>query len=115
GRGDPATEADVAIDPALGDCVVQVLAYLLAAAEMLRSRPGAERVGEGVHPRVRADAGVAEEIPGAADSLTGLDHRIAQAWVVLAELTGHRDAGDPGTDDDYIHVLDAAHTRSVST
>ena len=44
-----------------------------AVGQGLLAGPGAERVAQGGHVRVRAHAGIAEQVPGAADGVAGLE------------------------------------------
>ena len=63
------------------------------SASALSPRPGPPAVAEGVHVGVRADAGVAEQVPGAAAGVARLEHR--EAAVAGARLRAGRPAPMP--------------------
>src|SRR5690606_19255564 len=64
-----------------------------------------ERVAEGEHIRVRADARVLEQIPGAAERLARLEHRITLARAFGLQPVGRADAGQSGSDDDDVEMF----------
>ena len=73
--------------------------------DRLRLRPGPERVAEREHVGVRADARVAEQVPGAADRLARLEDRVALAGALGLQVVGGADAGEAGADDQDVEVL----------
>src|SRR5262249_30252925 len=76
-----------------------------AVGDRLLLAPRLEAVAERVHVRVRADARVAEEVPGAADRVARLDDRVRLARAVALQVVRRADAGDPGADDEDVEVL----------
>src|SRR5260370_1184141 len=63
----------------------------------LRARPRAERVTERVHVGVGADAGVAKEVPRAANDVARFEDRVGLVRAFGAEVVPGRDAGDAST------------------
>src|SRR4029077_10412354 len=86
GGEDLVAEADVVFDPVLARGLANVVADLLAGGDRVFVAPRLERVAKRVHVGVRADAGVAEEVPGAADRLAGLEDRVALAGGVALQV-----------------------------
>src|SRR5215218_4332113 len=105
GRDDPVAEADFVLDPVLARRLADVVADLLAGGDRVFVAPRLERVPERVHVRVRADAGIAEEVPGAADRLAGLEDRVAPTGAVPPQVGAGADAGEAGADDQDVDVL----------
>ena len=64
-----------------------------------------------MHVRVGADAGVAEEVPRAADRAAGLEDLVAGPGAVGLEVMAGTDAGQAGPDDEHVEVGAAAHFR----
>ncbi len=85
--------------------LVDVVEDLGAVRDRELAAPGLEIEAERVQVRVRADAGIAEQVPRAADALAGLDDRVAALGVVLLEVVGAADSGDSGPDDQDVEVL----------
>ena len=76
-----------------------------AVGDRLRSAPGRERVAERVHVGVRADPGIAEQVPGAADRVTRLEQREAAIRCITAQVTRGADPRQTGADDQDIEML----------
>src|SRR5690606_26226574 len=72
GGDDPVAEPDPLLDPGLAGGVADIGEDRRAVGDRLRLHPGPEAVAERVHVGVRADARVAEEVPGAADRVARL-------------------------------------------
>ena len=85
------------------------VAHIVEDRAPLRDRfrlpPGTETVAERVHVGVRTHAGIAEQVPGAADRLAPLQDQDARAGTVPLQVTGGADAGQPGADDDDVEML----------
>src|SRR5690554_8122849 len=64
--------------------------------------PGLVRIAEGIHVRIRADTGVAKQIPGTAYCLAPLKDQIALVRTAPCQRPGHPYPGQTGTYDDYI-------------
>src|SRR5207249_1793170 len=65
---------------------------------------------QGVHVRVRADAGIAEEVPRPADVVARLEDGVRPIRTARLQMVAGADAGDPGADDQHVEVL-WLHTR----
>ena len=98
-------EADVAVDSVLSRRLADVLQDRPAVDDRLRSRPGAERVAEREHVRVRADAREAEQVPGAPDRVARLEDRERLARAALLHAAAGPDTGEAGPHDQNIDVL----------
>src|SRR5207253_6940494 len=66
---DAMPEADLLLHAVLARGVAHVLEDRGPVGDRLGVAPGAKDVAQRVHVRVRADAGVAEQVPGAADAV----------------------------------------------
>jgi len=82
-----------------------VVQDLGAIGDRLLLRPGAEAVSVGVHVRVRADAGIAEKVPGAPAGDTGLKDGVAHPRAARLQMAGRADTGQPGTHDQDVEVF----------
>ena len=71
----------------------------------LRMGPGLEFIPQGIHVGVRADAGVAEQVPGATQRRAPLHDEVAPAGAALLQMAGRADPGNSRTDDQYVEVL----------
>src|SRR6516162_9161910 len=69
-------KADAAVDGELTGSVAQVLQYGWAVGDGVGGCPCAERVAESVHVGVGTNTGVAEEVPGAAESAASLEDEV---------------------------------------
>src|ERR1700749_1996332 len=98
-------EADVVFDPVFARGLPYVVADLVAGGDRVLVGPGLERVAKGVHVGIGADAGIAEEVPSAADRLARLEDRVALAGAVALQVGAGADAGETGADDQDVDVL----------
>src|SRR4051812_43758441 len=57
------------------------------------------------HVRVRPDAGIAEQVPGATEIVPRLEHGVRAMRALRLESVGGPDAGQPGTDDEDVQML----------
>ena len=105
GGDDPVVETDVAVDAGLGRGVLDVLEDGVPVGNRLLAVPGPEGVPQGVHVRVRADAGVAEEVPGAADAVAGLEDGVGGPRALGLEIVRGTDPREPGSDDQDVEVF----------
>src|SRR4029077_5257607 len=116
GGEDLVAEADVVLDPVLARGLLAVVADFLDGGGRVLVGPRLEGVAEGVHVGVGADAGIAEEVPGAADRLARLEDRVALAGAVPLQMGTGADAGEAGADDQDVDVLAGggiAHGRDL--
>ena len=68
--------------------------------------PRSKRVSQGGHVRVRANAGIPEEIPGSAKVVATLEDGVGSARTVRREVVGGANPGDTRADDQYIKVFE---------
>ena len=105
GAHDPVPEADLALDAVLAGGLAHVVEDRRTVGDRLGLRPGPERVAEREHVRVRADARVAEQVPGAADVLARLEDRVGLAGALRLQLAAGADAGQAGADDQHVEMF----------
>ncbi len=106
GAHDAVVKADLLLDAVVGGGLLDVVEDRGSVGDRLVSVPGAEGVAEGVHVGVRADAGVAEEVPGPADAIAGLEDRVGLAGAVGLQVAAGADAGQSGPDDQHVNVFE---------
>ncbi len=104
-------EADVPVDAVLGRRLAHVVQDRRAVGDRLGSAPRAEGVAERVHVRVRSDAGVAEQVPGAADGSARLEDGVARPRAARLQVAARADAGQPGAHDQHVEVRRHARSR----
>ncbi len=102
----PVVVADPVLEAVLPDGLPQVRQDLRGVRDRLLLPPRLERVAEGVQVRVRADARIAEQVPGAAEIAPGLQDRETPARQLGRQVAARADPGDPGPDDQHVQVLD---------
>src|SRR5262245_15356849 len=83
--------------------VVDVAQDARPIGDRLRVGPRPKPVTEGEHVRVRSDARVAEEVPGAAGRVTGFEHEDRLVGALAAQLGCSADAGQSGADNQDVH------------
>src|ERR1700722_19146124 len=98
-------ETDVRRDAALVGGLADVTQDGRTVGNGLGVRPRLEVVAQRVHVRIGADAGIAEQIPGAADALPGLEDGIALGGTALLQMVRGADAGQAVTDDEYVEEV----------
>ena len=98
-------EPDVAVDAVLGNRLAKVREDLVAAGDRVLVPPRLELVAEGVQVGVRADAGIGEQVPGAARRAARLQDRVRLARLLLLQVVGGADAGDACADDQHVDVV----------
>ena len=111
--GDPVPVADQLVDAVLLGDGAQVVEDRRPVGQRAVAGPGPPAEAEREHVGVRADAGVPEQVPGAAAGLARLEHRDALGGQVLAQLAGRADAGQPGADDQDVDVLGGGHAAQT--
>ena len=103
-----AVEPDVAVDAVLARGVGQVLADMSPSATPSRPGPRLAREAQREDAAVRAHAGVAEQVPGAADALAAFQDDVADAGVAFGDAVGRAETGDTRADD---HDVDSTRRR----
>src|SRR5262249_55667942 len=77
--------------------------------------PGPERVPQRVHIGIRADARIAEQVPGPADRFASLEDRVGLAGATALQMAGRSDPRQAGADDQNVEVLGPRSLRIVGT
>ena len=98
------TEVDVGSEVVLGDRFLEILEDLLAVGDRVVARPRLERVRERMQVGVRANAGIPEQVPRAADGVPRLDDRERLVRQLRLEVVGRADPGNAGADDEDLDV-----------
>ena len=120
GRGprrahDALAVADVLVDAVLAGRLADVGEDRGPVGDRLCLVPRLERVAEREHVRVRADAGVAEQVPRAADAPRApRGSRSVLPGQSRLQVAGGADAGEAGADDQHVEVF-RLHGRSLSS
>src|SRR5436305_1177852 len=73
-------EADVFVDAVVGRGLAHVVQDPRPVGDRLGLGPRFERVTEREHVAIGADAGIAKQIPGAADAVAPLQNDVALSW-----------------------------------
>ena len=102
---DPMVEADFLVDAVLGGGLAHVIQNPRPVGDRLRLGPRLERIAQREHVAVGADAGIAKQIPGAADAVAALEDDVALAGAFLLQVKTRADAGQPGADDQDIDMF----------
>ena len=105
GAAHPLSEADVAADVGLVGSFADVAQDGRAIGNGLRLLPRLERVTQRVHVRIRAHAGVAEQVPSAADGVARLDDGVAVHGTLPLQVVRGTDARQAGADDQHVEQV----------
>ena len=108
--------ADVRLDPVLDRGLFDVGLDRRAVGDRLRRPPGLEPEAQGEHVRVRPDARVFEQVPGAAQVGAAFEDGVALCRAAFLQVPGRAHAGDAGAHDEDVKVLshDAHAINAVS-
>ena len=99
GADDLAAEADAPVDAVFPRRLLDIGANLRPPGDGIGQPPRLEAIPERVHVRIGANAGIAEQIPGAAHAVAAFEHDIAHAGASLGEVAARADSGKPRADD----------------
>ena len=102
---DAVVEADLPVDAVVDRGLADVIQNPRPVGDRLRLGPRLERIAERVHVRVGADAGIAKQIPGAADAVAPLEDDVALARALLLQVIARADAGQAGADDEDVEMF----------
>ena len=102
---DAMVEADVLVDAVVDSGLAHVVQNPRSVGDRLRLGPRFERIAERIHVGVGADAGIAKQIPGAADAITPLEDDVALARAFLLQVIARADAGQAGADDEDVEMF----------
>src|SRR5699024_2973007 len=113
--GDPRAQVEAVERAGLAGGVADVLLDVRAAAERGVVRPGPEREAEGGHVGVRADARVAEGVPGSGQVVVGVVDLPVPSGERAADVVGEVDPGDPRAHDQQVQRVLGALARPPAT
>ena len=88
--------------------VADVIQYRGTIGDGLGVAPWAKAIAERVHVGVGANAGIAEEIPGATDRVTPFEYDEALIGAVHLQMTRSTNSRQPRAHDYDVHVLHSA-------
>ena len=97
------TVVDVVLDAVFARRLSDVFANRRTIGQHLERVPGPELVSKAEHVGIGPNAGITEQIPGAAQPLPALDNRKAHARALLGHVASHADTGQAGPDDEYVN------------
>src|ERR1019366_2811708 len=98
-------ETDLLVDAVIGGGLADVIQNPRSVGDRLRLGPWLERVAQREHVAVGADAGIAEQIPGAADAVAALVDGEGLAGTFLPQGITRADAGQSGADDQPVEMF----------
>src|SRR4029077_12971025 len=98
-------ESDVAIDAEFTRSIAHILQNARPVADVLNLLPWAEGISERVHVGVGAHAGIAEQVPSAANLRSRFEDDVALAGTTRLETVSRADAGESGSDNDHVEVF----------
>jgi hypothetical protein len=93
------------VDAVFARGLVQIIEDRGAVGDRLGLGPGLEREAQGEHVRVGPDAGIAEQVPGPAQSLAPLQDHIAALRAVGLQMIARTHAGNAGAHDHYVEMF----------
>src|SRR5215471_11204106 len=67
--------------------------------------PGAERITQREHVRIRSHAGVAEKIPRTADGVARLEYGVGRPGALPLQIAARPDTGQAGADHQDVQML----------
>ena len=98
GRHHARAKLDFGANAAFIDDPVEIFQDRGAIRDRFFVAPRFEHKAQGVHIAVRADAGIAKQVPGSAKLRTAFEHGITLAGALRLHMRGHADAGNARTD-----------------
>jgi hypothetical protein len=105
GAFDYAVKADVSVDAVVARRLAHIFADRRPVGDRFRLAPGLERIAQRVHVGIRTDAGIAEQIPCAADGIAAFEDRIGFLRAIGLQMIGRADARKPGTHNDDVEMF----------
>ena len=105
GRHHAMAVADPGVDAVVARDLADVGQDRRAVGDRLGVLPRPEGVAQRVHVGVRADAGIAEQIPGAAAGLARLEDGVALARALVLQVPGRADARQARAHDQDVEVF----------
>src|SRR5262249_9888950 len=107
-------EPDLSVDAVLGSGLAHIVEDARAVGDRLRLGPRLEGIAQREHVAVGADAGVAKQVPGAADRVTALEEDKTLGRAFRLQMIARADAGQARTNDDDVEMLCCGHRRLPS-
>ena len=104
GGDDGVAGADVLADAAFVHDAVEIVEDGWPVGDGFLVPPGFEIEAERVHVAVRADAGIAEQVPGPAQIGAAFENGVAVIWRLVLHVGGHADPGNPRSYDQDIEI-----------
>jgi hypothetical protein len=98
-------ETNFLVDAVLDRGLPHVIEDVRPVGDRLRLGPRLERIAEREHVAVGTDAGIAKQIPGAADAVAALQDDVALARALFLQVIARADAGEAGADDQDVEMF----------
>src|SRR5215469_6512226 len=99
------TEADFLVDAVLGRGLAHIVQDVRSIGNSLRFRPRLEGIAQREHVAVGTNAGIAEQVPSAADAVATLQDDEALARAFRLEVIARADTGQTGADDQNVEMF----------
>src|SRR5262245_23851073 len=96
---------DIPVDAVLGRGLPHIVEDVRPVRDRLRLGPRLEGIAEREHVAVGADAGIAKQIPGAADAVAPLQDDVALARALFLQMIAGADAGQARADDKDVEMF----------
>ena len=100
-------------DVVLIRCFADIVPDRRTIGDGLGLGPGFEIEAQRVHVRIRADAGIAEQVPRPAHGASLFEDSIGLAGALLAEVNGSADARKARTDDENVCIWLCHETQTT--
>ena len=102
---DAMAKAHVLVDAVVARRVAHIVQNRGAVGDGFGARPGPKTVAERVHVRIGANAGIAEQIPRAADRVAAFEDRVALARAFRLQMVAGGDARESRADNKHIEMF----------
>src|SRR5690242_17826733 len=97
--------ADVLVDAVFGRGFADIVENRRSVGDRLGAGPGPEGVAQGEHVRIRADAGIAEQVPRPAEIVAAFEDDVGAVRAMRLEVITGADTGNSGTYYDDVEML----------
>src|SRR5579859_2514996 len=102
-------EPDLPVDTVLDRGLTHIVENPRAVGDRFRIGPRLERIAQREHVAVGADAGIAKEVPGAADRVAALEDDKAFRRALGLQMIAGADPGETRADDEDVEMLRCHH------
>src|SRR5262249_9696374 len=102
---DAMSKADFLVDAVLGRGLAHIVEDARSVGDRLRVGPRLERITQREHVAVGTDAGIAKQIPGAANRLASFEDDKTLGRALRLQMIARADPGQAGADDQHVEVL----------